>query len=162
MSGRLPVELDPLDLADKGREIEGRVPVSAFRRLGEWLDSDSGSIEARLHFERTPEGRRVLRGALSGELELVCQRCLTPFALPVERTLELVLVEDEAAARLLPEELEPLAVGHRRVVHTTDLLEDELILALPMVPRCSDFGHLCKPAAELLVSDQSAPRDEEE
>jgi len=153
MSRRLPVQVDPLDLADKRREIAGDVPVSAFRRLAEWLESDTGTIEVRLQFDRDRAGRRVMQGSLHGKLRLVCQRCLAPFALPIGRSLDVVLVETDAEADLVPEELEPLIVGEQRGLHTTDLLEDELILALPLVPRCGDHGHACKPATELLGSD---------
>lgn len=162
MSGRLPVRIDPLDLADKRREIGGEVPVSAFRRLADWLDSDEGTIGVQLWFTRDDAGRRVMQGRLSGELRLVCQRCLEPFALPIGHPLELVLVETEAEAGLVPEELEPLVVGEQRGVHAVDLLEDELILALPLVPRCGDFGHICEPAVELLASEDAAPGSEKE
>lgn len=162
MSGRLPVQVDPLDLADKRREIEGDLPVSTLRRLGGWLHSDEGMIAVRLRFGRDEGGRRVMQGRLDGELQLVCQRCLAPFALPIGRPLDLVLVETEAEAGLVPEELEPLVVGEKRGVHTVDLLEDELILALPLVPRCGDFGHACEPATELLASEgvSRTPGDE--
>lgn len=158
MSGRLPVHLDPLALAERERVIEGFVPVSAFRRLGGWLHADTGNIEATLRFGRDAGGRHVLRGDFRGRLELVCQRCLTPFALPIERELDLVLVESLAAADLLPEGLEPLVVDERRAMHTVDLLEDDLILALPLVPRCSDGGHECEAAVELLVSEEQGGR----
>lgn len=132
------------------------MPVAAFRRLADWLHSDGGTIEATLAFGRDADGRRVLHGELAGELEVVCQRCLTPFRLPIRRALEAVLVETEAEAGLLPEQLEAVVVGERRGLHTIDLLEDELILALPLVPRCGDFGNVCAPAAELLVSEGPA------
>jgi len=163
MLRRLPVHVDPLDLADKRREIAGEVPVSAFRRLAGWLESDTGTIEVQLRFGRDAAGRRVMQGSLNGELRLVCQRCLAPFALPIGRSLDVVLVETHAEAGLVPEELEPLIVGEKRGVHTSDLLEDEMILALPMVPRCGDHGHACEPAAELLASEgvNRAPADDE-
>lgn len=154
MSGRLPVALDPLKLADRGQVLEGSLPVAAFRRLGAWLHADRGAIDAVLRFQCDAGGRRVLRGSLQGELDVVCQRCLDAFALPIDLELDLVLVETPAAADLLPDELEPLVVGERREVHTVDLLEDELILALPLVPRCGHAGHECAAAIELLVSSE--------
>lgn len=158
MSGRLPVHLDPLALAERERVIEGFVPVSAFQRLGGWLHADEGDIQATLRFERDAGGRHVLRGEFRGQLVLVCQRCLSPFALPIEHELDLVLVESLAAADLLPEGLEPLVVDEQRAMHTVDLLEDELILALPLVPRCSDAGHDCRVPVELLVSEEQDGR----
>jgi len=158
MLRRPPVQVDPLDLADRQREIEGVLPVSAFHRLSQWLDSDEGTVEVRLRFTHDEAGRRVMRGRLSGDLQLVCQRCLAPFVLPVERSLDLVLVQTEAEAAQVPEALDSLVVGEQRGVHVVDLVEDELILALPLVPRCGDFGNACEPAAELLVSE--GPADE--
>ena len=158
MSRRLPVELDPLYLAERGRVLEGSLPVAAFKRLGHWLHGDSGAIETVLRFERGEGGRQILRGSMQGRVELVCQRCLSSFLLPIEREFHLVLVESMAEADLLPEELEPLLIDPRRGVHTVDLLEDELILALPLVPRCGEGGHECEAAIELLVSeDQVEP-----
>ena len=156
MSRHLPVEVDPLYLAERGRVLEGSVPVSAFKRLGHWLHTDGGAIEALLRFERGEGGRQILHGSMQGQVELVCQRCLSPFVLPIEREFELALVESVAAADLLPEGLEPLLVDPRRGMHTVDLLEDELILALPLVPRCGDAGHDCEAAIELLVSEEQA------
>ncbi|MDX1608759.1 MAG: YceD family protein [Halofilum sp. (in: g-proteobacteria)] len=153
MSGRLPVHLDPLSLAERGRVIEGSVPIAAFKRLAPSLHRDRGDIAVTLRFERDTGGRHVLHGELDGQLELVCQRCLTPFALPIGRTFDVVLVESLAAADLLPEELEPLVVDERRSMHTVDLLEDELILALPIVPRCGDGGPGCETAVEVLASE---------
>lgn len=152
MSERLPVHVDPVALAEKGRAIDGRLPVDAFRRLAGWLHSSEGALEASLRFGRDDAGRHVLEGRLRGELELLCQRCLTPYWLPVDLELALVLVASEAAADALPEELDALIVDAQRSMHTVDMIEDDLILALPLVPRC-ERAEECVPAVELLDSE---------
>ncbi len=152
MPERLPVQLDPVALADRGRDLAGRVPIASFERLGGALHSHEGEIEARLHFGHDDQGRRILTGSLAGALQLECQRCLSPYALPIDLELALILVDSDSEAETLPEELDALVVGERRSMHTVDMLEDDLILALPIVPRCASEAH-CKPAVELLDSE---------
>lgn len=152
MSDRLPVHVDPVSLAEKGRAIEGHVPVEAFRRLAGWLHTSEGALDVALRFGRDDAGRHVVAGRLRGELELLCQRCLAPYRLPVDVQLALVLVASEAAANALPDELDALVVDAQRSMHTVDMIEDDLILALPLVPRCERGGD-CVPAVELLDSE---------
>lgn len=154
MSDRLPVHVDPVSLAEKGRAIEGHVPVEAFRRLAGWLHASEGALEVSLRFGRDDAGRHVVQGRIRGALELLCQRCLAPYRLPVDLEPVLMLVTSEAAADALPGELDALVVDARRSVHTVDMIEDELILALPLVPRCGRAGE-CVPAVELLDSEAS-------
>lgn len=152
MSERLPVHVDPVSLAEKGRAIDGYVPVEAFRRLAGWLHASEGVLDVSLRFGRDEAGRDVVAGRIRGELELLCQRCLAPYRLPVDVELGLVLVASEAAANLLPDELDALVVDAQRSMHTVDMIEDDLILALPLVPRCERVGD-CVPAVELLDSE---------
>jgi len=153
MSEPLPVEIDPLTLAERGRELRGAIPVDAFHRLAGWLAATEGELTFELRFGRDEQGRWHVQGHLAGSVALECQRCLGQFALPLDRAFELVLVESEAEAETLPEEVEAVVVGSRRSVHTVDLLEDELILALPLVPRCEAVRR-CAPAVELLDSEE--------
>lgn len=152
MSDRLPVHVDPVSLAAKGRAIGGCVPVAAFRRLAGWLHASEGALDVSLRFGRDDAGRDVVTGRLRGELELLCQRCLAPYRLPMDVQLALVLVASEAEANALPDELDALVVDAQRSMHTVDMIEDDLILALPLVPRCERAGE-CVPAVELLDSE---------
>ena len=152
MSDRLPVHLDPVALADRGRELHGHVPIESFNRLADALHSREGELDVALGFRRDADGRRTLAGRIRGALQLTCQRCLAPYALDVDIELDLVLVESEAQAETLPEEQDALVIGDQRSMHTVDMIEDDLILALPIVPRCGDEA-ACHPAVELLDSE---------
>jgi len=152
MPERLPVQLDPVTLADRGRDLAGRVPIASFERLGGALYSREGEIEVTLRFGHDEQGRRILAGSMAGALQLECQRCLSPYALPIDLELALILVESDSEAETLPEELDALVVGDRRSMHTVDMLEDDLILALPIVPRCTNEAQ-CDPAVELIDSE---------
>lgn len=158
MSRRLPVHVDPLTLADRGRTIAGALPVSACHRLAHWLESTEGELAADLQFGRDENGRRILTGRVTGRLRLTCQRCLQGYDLEVDLPIGVVLVSSEAEADTLPEEIDALVVDDRGEMHTVDMLEDDLILALPLVPKCPDETD-CKPAVELFDSERIERQD---
>lgn len=153
MSERLPVHIDPITAANRGRKLNGQLPVQAFDRLGQWLHSSDGDLAIALEFGRDSAGRRHLAARIEGDLELMCERCLRPFHLGIDLDIELMLVESEAEADTLPDEVEPLLVGDVRSMHVTDMLEDDLILALPVVPRCARGD--CRTAVEVVDSDEA-------
>jgi uncharacterized protein len=67
-------------------------------------------------------------------LKVRCQRCLQLMSLPVESSSRVALLESEAAASAVPPELETALAPEGRV-RLADLVEEELLLALPAAPR---------------------------
>lgn len=63
---------------------------------------------------------------------LECQRCLEVYSHPLSVEFKLVLVQSEAEAEHLADEYEPLLTD-REQIRTAELIEDELMLALPIV-----------------------------
>lgn len=110
------------------------MPLTAFKRLGESLADQQGECSYRLQFERDRFQTAIVRIEAEAALPLICQRTLKRFLLPVriEQTLGLLRSEAEEAS-LLPE-VEPMLVPADGEVVLRDLVEDELILALPVVP----------------------------
>jgi len=160
MVDRLPVELDPALLARRGRALHGHVPVRDFHRLAHWLADTAGELRFELDFGRDDHGRPCLRGHARGEVWLECQRCLAAYPLPLDRRFDLVLVVDEAEAAALPEEIDAVVMGESRETRLVDLVEDELILALPLIPRC-EVATDCRPGAALLDSDEVLAGEQE-
>ncbi|MFW5970114.1 MAG: YceD family protein [Halofilum sp. (in: g-proteobacteria)] len=153
MSERLPVHVDPLTLADRGRALSGAVPVSACQRLSHWLESEEGEFAVELQFGRDENQRRVLTGRVRGRVMLTCQRCLGAFGLDIDLPIGVVLVDSEAEAETLPEEVDALVVGDGATMHTVDMIEDDLILALPLIAKCPDSS-ACEPAVEIFDSER--------
>jgi len=140
MQSRLPEKCDLFQLAEKGATIEGTWPVSKMTRLLDMLGSDSGEAYAEMNFEKS--GRtRFVKGRVSVEVEIECQRCMSLMSFPIDAEFSLALIETEAQIEALPEEFEPLVTEGRHFL--PDVIEDELILAIPIVPvhdtECSDF-----------------------
>lgn len=134
MSGGLPAFIDPVRLAELGRSLAGRLPLERMRRLGEVLADRRGEVEVRLEFREEGRGRAVVRGRIGALLRLTCQRCLEPFDFAVDVPVHLVVVGSDAQAQRLAEEEDPLLVGEGQTLSLTEMVEDELLLALPQVP----------------------------
>ncbi|MGH8215775.1 MAG: YceD family protein [Rhodanobacteraceae bacterium] len=150
MSASLPASVDAERMVAGRRFFEGTLPVAELPRLAEALADDHGNIDYRLDFEQGELGGPQLHLRLRAGLMLECQRTLEPFEWPaaVDARLGLLADEDEAAA--LPADCDPLlleggTLSPRRVI------EDELLLALPLVP--------VKPDSEALRGEWSAPAE---
>jgi len=161
---RLPVEIDPFRLAEARRLLEGDIPLTQMKRLLPLLASDSGSIHVSLEFGIDSMDVINLVGEVQADLVLVCQRCLEPMAWPLQLSLALAFLrpdEDEAG---IPGPYEPFVV-EALPVRLSDMIEDEIILALPSIPRhelaqcpAGEWVQDDKPAAEKSATAEN-PRD---
>lgn len=133
MSGRLPQTIQPARLAETGAVLRGRMGVTGMARLGGYLHDTEGDVEVGLEFGIDEVGTRYIRGHLQAELHLVCQRCLQAYACPLDVEVSLGLAGSEQATEGLPERFEPLVLDEPSM-ELARLVEDELILALPIVP----------------------------
>jgi uncharacterized protein len=133
MSGGLPAFIEPLRLAERRQSLAGYVALARCRRLAESLADTEGEVEVDLEFDREGPRRVVVRGSVRAELRLVCQRCLEPMTLRVEAPVRLVVVRSEAEADRLEEGEDPLLVG-QDPISLVEMVEDEILLALPQVP----------------------------
>lgn len=131
MSPPLPDRVDPWRLAERGKVLEGGVALADLPRLAPLLGA-GGEAAYRLVFGRD-DGRAVVSGQVRAEFVLRCQRCLEPMRLAVDRRFELAFVSGLEEAAALPERYEP-AVVEDGWVRPLDLVEDELLLAVPAVP----------------------------
>jgi uncharacterized protein len=135
--------IDGFEFASAGAKQQGVWPLADFPRLRDMLASDAGEVAYEIIGVRDERGRPSLRLKVSGRLALRCQRCLEPMAFEARTDETLVL-----AATLAEIHAEPArAAGPDRVVAgkemaLRDLIEDELILAVPYAPRHEE----CEPA----------------
>jgi len=141
MKPTLPVQLNFMQKANSGCEIQGKWPINRLKRLSEVLLSDEGDVQVELTFDRA--GRiPFIKGHITAELELKCERCMQSMHYPVDSHFKLGLVLTEEQIEKLPDEYEPYLVEDDNN-HLADMLEDELLLALPLVAMhdsdCSEF-----------------------
>lgn len=132
MSQYLPDQFDPWRFADLGKRIDGSYWLKDLPRLSECLVDSDGEVIFSLAFSRGSQRRACLSGTLEATLILECQRCLESMDWPVKIDMYLGFVEGLDEAEKLPEGLDPHLVEHGQVKFR-DLIEDELLLALPQV-----------------------------
>ena len=128
-----PVLFKPLLLAEQMGRLDGQLELKHMQRLGEIIYVDSGTIEYHLQLGRDELGFPYIRGNLEVTLKLVCQRCLNPFDLPLGNEINIGLVRSDEELERLPGHYEPMLLTTDEVSLLT-LIEDEILLSVPMVP----------------------------
>lgn len=134
MSATLPPVLDAWRMVSARRSFEGRLPLSGMPRLAGALAEVEGDCRYEVEFGRDTLGIAFVELRVQAELPLLCQRTLEPFRFPLRLVQRLGLVTDESQEAALPEGMEPIQPGPGGELHPAELIEDELILAIPVVP----------------------------
>lgn len=134
MSATTPATVDAWRMVSARRSFSGAVPLSALKRLASLLTDSEGEVRYTLAFDRDAFGRAVVDVTAEAKLPLQCQRTLERFLWPVSVSQRLGLISDEAQEAALPAELEPLLLEEHGELQPLDVVEDELILAVPAVP----------------------------
>jgi uncharacterized protein len=129
---------DPWRLAAQGRVLAGRAALGSLTRLAPSL-AGPGDADYHLAFHLDGERRAVVTGRVTARLVVQCQRCLEPLAIAVDSTFELAFIRGLDEAVRLPDSYEP-ALAEDGWVRPLDLVEDELLLALPPVALHADGG----------------------
>jgi uncharacterized protein len=137
MPEALPVELDPFRHAGLGSRFSGRYPVRQMPRLASMLADEDGDVEVELEFRRDERGLAVVSGHAVAGLRVTCQRCLGTMPISLQTDIHLGIVRSDGEAERLPEGLEPLLVP-TGLLRPREMVEDEIILGLPLVPRHPD------------------------
>lgn len=133
MPDRAPEFIDPVVLAGRGECCRGELPVSSMERLCASLVDSRSAVGYELEF--TKEGALlIVDGKVVGELVLECQVCLREMILCVDARMKLGIVKTLEEASRLPESCEPLIVTDRKIP-LRDIVEEELLLSLPIIPR---------------------------
>ena len=125
---------EPLRLAETQETLAGQLDVSSLPRLAALLADTSGSVAFELSFSRSDNGTVRITGAISTEVQLLCQRCLQPMAVTVNSPVSFAMTGTRPGDAAAPvTDAEPLVLEDHRI-HLGTFVEDEILLGLPMVP----------------------------
>jgi uncharacterized protein len=140
--------IDTLEFAREERSVSGVVPVSALPRLLELVGKSDAQLECTLSGSRE-DGRNWLSLSIRGQFDLNCQRCLgpMPYALDVDNELQVIAPGESWPDEALDDGSVSLgvdAVAADPAQLVTDLIEEEVLLALPVAPKHEEG---CEPPA---------------
>ncbi len=130
------LSIDVFELARVGGEVVGALSLADLHRLLPSLTSPEGELTFRYVGHMDEQGRPAGTLSVSATVQLECDRCTTPVAVPLISEVRYYFVATAAELGRIPvEEVdeEPL-LGSKRFDLAT-LIEDDAILALPMSPR---------------------------
>jgi uncharacterized protein len=134
-----PPVIDALEFARKGLAIHDTIALSQFSRLSDALAPSDGKLNYALQGRVDAEGRPRLRLQMQGKVPLTCQRCMEPleFAVDVDTDFILVVDEDMIPSTEEDDEMDDYLVAGPQM-RVAELLEEELLLALPFAPKHED------------------------
>lgn len=143
--------------------LSGQWPGASLQRLAELQAAPQDTPLAAVDWQA--QGQRVAVPAGDAELWLhlqarapvwlTCQRCLQPFTVPLDIDQRLRFVRSEAQAEALDAEIEEDVLALSKSLDLRELVEDELLLALPIVPRHG----VCPQPLPVPLGEAPAPDD---
>ena len=133
MAPDLPLMIEPAKLAVSEKRLEGQVPLSKLGRISDLILERDGAVSYSLAFARDDMGIVQISGDLTAPLTVTCQRCLGIMQLQLRCQVNVGVIDDQQQIDELPETLEPVIAEERRI-SLLQLLEDELLLGMPLAP----------------------------
>ena len=136
-----PQRLDVQAFAEDAAQLSGQGRVSDFPRLAEEAGGRGGerpvtwSAQGELINPRHVQPEVWLHLNASTVLPLTCQRCLEPVDVPLSVDRSFRFVADESTAAAQDDESEEDLLAISRAFDLPALVEDELLMEVPVVPR---------------------------
>ena len=135
--------------------LDGAVPLAQLERLVQEGKGDGSAVlvEYSMHAEMRPDAAGVdepwMHLSASTRLTMVCQRCLGEVEVALAFARDFRFVATEALAEVEDEESEEDVLVLSKAFNVLELLDDELLLAMPLVPKHT----VCPRDVKLQVED---------
>jgi uncharacterized protein len=149
-----PLHIDNINFAKKAEHVSGQINIANCPRLAEILQSQKptratskphDSIPSAINFELRGEvdtqGRCFIHMAVEANLQSYCQRCLEPLLLPLKLNFSYLIAEadEQASGELSFDDVDEYDLQEPdKAMDLQALIEDELIMALPIAPTHDD------------------------
>lgn len=135
---KIPVTLDVKKAATHSTRFEGYLMLKTLKRLVESLTSDEGDVDVELQTGIDEQGLNYLKGQATVTISTICQRCNESMKIDLQSDFAFTpvregFVEDEEYP--LPEHYDTVEFNEFGEVLLRQLIEDELILSLPLIPK---------------------------
>lgn len=160
------LRLDVAAFTAEGAQLSGRWPGVSLSRLAESQSPPQDVALPDVVWAVQGERRAITGGEaelwlamqVQAPVWLTCQRCLQPYQLPLALDRRLRFVRGEAQAEALDAEIDDDVLALSRSLDLRELVEDELLLALPLVPR----HDVCPQPLPMAIDADAQPEGEAE
>ena len=163
-----PAQIEPFKWAEQGFTWSGQLPLSRFVRIAREaigsIDNQLIHVDCKLSMDAY---HRVvwLDGHVETTVPVECQRCLGPVEIELVSDFHLALVDDESLIERLDEDADFIVLGESEattkgsfdapaMADLLALIEDELLLLMPLSPKHEFCVHKHQPAVEEIVEEK--------
>ena len=137
------MNIEPFSLAKKNKTLSGKICQSKLKNFSQVIEKPENNVSYTLNFKMDETNRPVIFGNVSTRVALKCNRCLKLIEQPINADIMLYPVASESSYSNLPEGVDGILAD--KPLNFMDILEEELILALPLVARHIDGDANCTP-----------------
>ncbi|WP_213686929.1 YceD family protein [Acinetobacter sp. WY4] len=163
-----PAQIEPFKWAEQGFKWSGQLPLSRFVRIAREavgsIDDQLINIDCKLSMDAY---HRIawLDGHVETKVPMECQRCLETVEIELVSSFHLALVDDESLIERLDEDADFIVLGESEATTKGDydapatadllaLIEDELLLLMPLSPKHEFCEHKHQPSVEEVAEEK--------
>ena len=129
----LPDQLKLFNFAKKEISLSGLYQISDFPRISEITSNKKDNIKVDLSFYLKNSKTPCVDGIIELDIVLSCQRCLDDLSIALKVNFNLAFVKHDQQSEELDSHYE-IYVFEKEELATIDLISDEILLSIPMVP----------------------------
>ena len=131
---QLPKTIKLFSFAKKEVNLHGEYKISNVPRVSEVARNVEDNLKVNLSFNLENGKTPCVKGIIESKIVLDCQRCLDTLDLNLKVLFNLAFVRFESQAEGLDKSFEVYVIGEDEELDTLNLISDEILLSLPMVP----------------------------
>ena len=162
----LPIYFDPQHFADHTTELHGLVAAKSMSRLQANVLSFEPMVHVNLQFSPGLYGYPLAVGQAHAKVSVRCERCLDRMELNLDPTINVLIKPDSERLTenngYFDDESPDFHEYDGKSLTLSDLIEEELLLALPLVPRHEDISLCNQDMVAWLASSQASTEGQEE
>ena len=129
----LPDQITLFNFAKKEISLSGIYQISAFPKISEIASNKKDSIKLDLSFYLKNNKTPCVEGIIELNIVLECQRCLDDLSIALKINFNLAFVRHDQESDELDSHYEIYVIEDEELA-THDLISDEILLSIPMVP----------------------------
>ena len=129
----LPDQLKLFNFAKKEISLSGLYQISDFPRITEIASNKKDNVRVELSFYLKNNKTPCVEGIIELYIVLTCQRCLDNLSIALKVNFNLAFVRNDQQSEELDSHYEIYVIEEEELA-TFDLISDEILLSIPMVP----------------------------